>query len=300
MEGVPLCPRVGLTWRLPGPYALSMSLGPTSAEVQRLPFREGEPIFIIEPEGQKHFLKLRPGQKFHHVRTGHLSHDRIIGQPPGALIQSESGQGVICLRPTLEEYIFKGLKRRTSIIHPKDLATLVVRGDLFPGARVLEAGIGSGAVSVFLLRHLGPAGLLISYERRPEFIENALANIAEFRELYGDFGTEHRVVDGDIHQSIEAEDLDLALLDVPEPVPALEAIWNALRPGGSLLCWLPTVTQVYGLVRQLQENPLWASVEVRETLERSWEIAENAMRPYHRMVGHTGFLIRARKLAEET
>ncbi len=274
-----------------------MPEGLSLSEAHRRPFREGEPIFIIEPEGQKHFLKLRSGHKFHHVRTGHLNHDRIIGQPPGALILSETGQGVVCIRPTLEEYIFKGLKRRTSIIHPKDLATLVVRGDLFPGARVLEAGIGSGSASIFLLRNIAPDGQLISYERRPEFIENAVANIADFHSLYGHPGTEHRIVEGDIYDSIDARDLDLILLDVPEPFRCVDATWEALRPGGTLLSWLPTVTQVYGLVRQLQENPLWSGIETRETLERSWEVAENAMRPYHRMVGHTGFLIRARKLA---
>jgi tRNA (adenine57-N1/adenine58-N1)-methyltransferase catalytic subunit len=286
----------GLTWVLGRPYPLSMSPGPSVADFQRLPFREGEPIFIIEPQGQRHFLKLRSGHKFHHVRTGHLAHDRIIGQRPGALILSETGEGVVCLRPTLEDYIYKGLKRRTSIIHPKDLATLVVRGDIYSGARVLEAGIGSGSSSIFLLRHLAPGGLLISYERRPEFIENALANIADFHGLYGDPGTEHRIVEGDIYDSIDAQDLDLVLLDVPEPFRAVDAAWQALRAGGTLLSWLPTVTQVYGLVRQLQEQPHWAVIETRETLERSWEIAENAMRPFHRMVGHTGFLIRARKL----
>ena len=277
-----------------------MPSGPSVAESERLPFREGEPIFIIEPEGQRHFLKLRNGHKFHHVRTGHLPHDRIIGRPPGALIQSDTGQAVVCLRPTLEEYIFKGLKRRTSIIHPKDLANLIVRGDLYPGARVLEAGIGSGAASIFLLRHLAPGGLLISYDRRPEFIENALANIADFHQLYGEPETEHRIVEGDVYDSLEARDLDLILLDVPEPFRCRETSWEALRAGGTLLSWLPTVTQVYGFVRELQEDPHWAVVEVRETLERSWEIAENAMRPYHRMIGHTGFLIRARKLVGES
>ena len=253
-------------------------------------------MIIIEPEGQKHFLKLRSGDKFHHTRTGHLAHDDIIGQPAGAVIPGTLRIPVICVRPSLEDFILKGLKRRTSIIHPKDLATLLVRGDVFPGARVLEAGIGSGATTVFLLRHLGPGGLLISYERRSEFIENAVQNVKTFHQWYGDPGAEHRVVEGDIYESMEAEDLDLVLLDVPEPNRSVDAAWIALRPGGVLLCWLPTVTQVYDLVRQLQEDPRWAVVEVRETLERSWEISERAMRPYHRMVGHTGFLIRARKM----
>ncbi len=270
------------------------------AEAQRRPFRDGEPVIVIEPEGQRHFLRLRHGDKFHHARTGHLAHDEIIGRPPGALLYGGLGGAVVCVRPTLEDYIFKRLKRRTSIIHPKDLATLVVRGDLYPGARVLEAGIGSGAASIFLLRHLAPGGHLISYERREEFVETALANIRDAHSLFGEPGTTHQVIVGDIYDSMEAEDLDLVLLDVPEPHRATTAAWRALRAGGTLLSWLPTVTQVYTLTRQLQEDSRWGLVEARETLERSWEIAENAMRPYHRMVGHTGFLIRARKLLVET
>jgi len=273
-----------------------MSEQETPFQAQRTPFRVGESIIIIEPEGQKHFLKLRSGDKFHHTRTGHLAHDDIIGQPAGAVFEGTLGTPVICVRPTLEDFILKGLKRRTSIIHPKDLATLVVRGDIFPGARVLEAGIGSGATTIFLLRHLGREGKLTSYERRPEFIENAVENVKTFHHWYGDPGTEHEVVEGDIYDSIDAEDLDLVLLDVPEPDRAVDSAWQALRAGGVLLSWLPTVTQVYDLVRLLQEDSRWEVVEVRETLERSWEVAERAMRPYHRMVGHTGFLIRARKM----
>lgn len=276
---------------------LSGMTGP--AERMRFPFREGEPIVVIEPEGKRHYLQLRPGHKFHHVRTGHLSHDRIIGNAPGVVLMSEAGIPVICARLTFEDFILKRLKRLTSIIHPKDLGTLVVRGDLFPGAQVLEAGIGSGSASIFLLRLLGPEGRLISYEKRPEFIDLALKNIADFHELYGDPGTPHETRLGNVYDGFEAEDLDAVLLDVPEPSRAAPAAWNALRPGGALLCWLPTVTQVYQEVRYLQETPGWELVETRETLERSWEIAENAMRPYHRMVGHTGFLVRARKLTVE-
>jgi tRNA (adenine57-N1/adenine58-N1)-methyltransferase len=198
----------------------------------------------------------------------------------------------------LEDYILKGLRRRTSIIHPKDLATLLIRGDIYPGARVLEAGIGSGAASLILLRHLGPTGFLCSYERRLEFQELALQNIEKAHALYGDPGTQHQVVARDIYQDgVDERDLDMILLDLPEPHRATHHALEALRPGGSLLCWLPTVTQVYLLVRQLQNEPDWAVVDTRETLERAWEIGEDAMRPYHRMVGHTGFWIRARKLA---
>jgi len=268
-------------------------------DLVRQPFREGEPIIIIEPEGKKHYVTLRPGDKFHHTRLGHLDHDSIIGYPPGFLPTSDRGLSAVCLRLTLEDFILKELKRRTSIIHPKDLATLLVRGDLYPGARVLEAGLGSGATSVTLLRHLGPGGQLTSYERREEFVEPALDNIARVHQLYGDPGAIHKVRLRDLYEEgISESDLDTVLLDVPEPHRATEHALNALRPAGTLLCWLPTVTQVYLLVRQLQEEPRWAVVETRETLERNWQVGENAMRPYHRMVGHTGFWIRARKLED--
>jgi tRNA (adenine57-N1/adenine58-N1)-methyltransferase len=264
------------------------------------PFSVGEPIIIVEPQGKKHFVHLRAGDKFHHIRMGHIAHDQIIGRSPGVLLTSESGQPVVCLRLTLEDHILKKLRRRTSIIHPKDLATLLVRGDLFPGAQVLEAGLGSGAAALFFLRFLGPTGRLLSYERREEFLRLALANICDFNELYGDSGATHEARIADVYDGIDADDLDMILLDVPEPHRAAPHAMQALRPGGTLLCWLPTVTQVYLLVRHLQSEPCWSSVETRETLQRSWDVAENAMRPYHRMVGHTGFLIRARKLRMES
>jgi len=252
---------------------------------------------IIVPGGKRHFVRLRSGDKFHHPSTGHVLHEAVIGSPPGTVLKGEGDGCVVCLRPTLEDYILKRLKRTTSIIHPKDLASLVVRGDLTPGARVLEAGIGSGAATIFLLRCLAPDGLLISCERRREFIANAKSNVEDFHSLYGDPGTKHEIVEIDVYEDLPAEDLDVLLLDVPEPQRSVSLAWKALRPGGTLLSWLPTVTQVYTLVRMLQEEPGWEVIETRELLERSWEVAEQAMRPFHRMVAHTGFLIRARRVA---
>jgi tRNA (adenine57-N1/adenine58-N1)-methyltransferase len=274
-----------------------MTRATTGLASQRKPLQEGELIIVVEPRGKKHFVHLRAGDKFHHSRMGHISHDRIIGQEPGSLLLSDLALPVVCLRLTLEDYILKGLHRRTSIIHPKDLATLLVLGVVFRGARVLEAGIGSGAASLVLLRHLGPGGVLVSYERRQEFLRLSLENISKASALYGDPGADHRVVQRDIYEEgIDESDLDLVLLDVPEPHRATDHALEALRPGGNLLCWLPTVTQVYLLVRQLKDEARWTVVDTRETLEREWEVGENAMRPYHRMVGHTGFWIRARKL----
>lgn len=265
-------------------------------DLARRPFQEGEPIIVIEPQGQRHYLTLRKGDKFHHIRTGHIPHDVIIGSPPGVLLSSLKGQPVVCLRLSFEDYILKRLKRRTSIIHPKDLSSLVMRGDIFPGARVLEAGIGSGSVTTWLLRLLGPGGRLISCERRPDFIKPALENIAEARRLFGTSGAAHLAVEGDVYKGICATDLDLVLLDVPEPDLAAPFAWRALRPGGVLLSWLPTANQVYLMGRHLQQFEGWSVVEIRELIERSWDVDEHTLRPFHRMIGHTGFLVRARKL----
>lgn len=269
---------------------------PNAFELQRFPFREGEPVIIVEPRGRRHYVQLRSGVRFHHKRMGHVAHRDIIGQPPGLLLTSDSGERAVCLRPTLEDHIFKGLRRRTSVIHPKDLAPLLIRGDVYPGASVLEAGAGSGACSIFLLRHLGPHGALTSYERREEFAELARQNVESFHRLYGGSGATHRIVDGDVYEPIPERDQDLALLDLPEPHLALPVCVEALRPGGVLMCWLPTVTQVYRLALALEQDSRWTGVETTETLERGWKVEENAMRPHHRMIAHTGFWIRARKL----
>jgi tRNA (adenine57-N1/adenine58-N1)-methyltransferase len=246
----------------------------------RRPFQEGEPVIVIEPQGHKHFLTLRRKDKFHHMRTGHISHDDIIGCPPGVLMKSELGQPVVCRRLSFEDYILTRLKRRTSIIHPKDLASLVMRGDLFPGAAVLEAGIGSGSVTTMILRMLGKGGRLLSCERRREFIGPALENVEDARRIFGDSGALHLALQGDVYYGIAASDLDLVILDIPEPDVAAPFAWKALRPGGILLAWLPTVNQVYILGRHLQEFEGWGVVEIREIIQRSWDVAENALRPF--------------------
>ncbi|HLV02065.1 MAG TPA: tRNA (adenine-N1)-methyltransferase [Acidobacteriota bacterium] len=276
-------------------------MAPTLEKVQRERFREGETVMIIEPRGKPHFVRLKSGGRFYHRRTGYIDHESIIGAPPGGLFSSESGITFICLRPTLEEYILKKLHRKTSIIHPKDLASILVRGDIYPGARVVEAGVGSGATTIFLLRHLGGEGSLVSYERREDFIDLARKNIEEVHRLLGHSNCPHVIRHRDVYENgFEEEDQDLVVIDVPEPHRVVGSALAALRPGGVFLSWLPTVNQVYILGRELQRQRQWAGVEVRETLERAWTVAEGAMRPSPRMVGHTGFWVRARKLEDAT
>lgn len=241
-------------------------------------------------------MTLGPGEHFFHQEFGHLRHEEIIGRPPGLRFTNGEGKQVVCYRPTLEDYLMRRLKRRTQILYPKDLGLILVWGDIFPGARVLEAGLGSAAATLFLLRHLGPGGHLISYERRQEFVEAARATLDEVEDLYGKLPARHTVITADIYEGIAESGLDTILLDVPEPERAAGHAAATLRIGGVMLCWLPTALQVYQLVRLLQEDLRWAQIEISESLLRPWTVGPRSVRPVHRMVAHTGFLIRARRV----
>ena len=256
-------------------------------------------VLLIGPRNRRHMFQLLPGGLFHHSHTGHVAHDEIVGRPPGCRFLSRQGIPIVCLRPTLERYVLKKLRRRTQIIYPRDSTQILIRGDIYPGARVLEAGLGSGSVALVLLRFLGPQGHLISYERREEFASMARDTLAEFAGLYGSSGARHTVVLEDVYEGIRETDLDAILLDVPEPERAVDSAAAALRPGGTLLCWLPTALQVYRLVRMLQRGPEWAHIETTESLVRPWHVSEASIRPVHRMVAHTGFLVSARCIYPE-
>lgn len=266
-------------------------------EALRLPFRPGEPVLLVDDRGRRYYLRLAEGKIFQTHRIGLLPHDDIIGREPGVRLLTQKNVPVTCLRPSLEDFILGVLRRRTQIIYPKDLGLILMRGNIFPGARVLESGIGSGASALLFTRFLGKDGHLISYEQRPEFARLAQSNLEEARRWLGDVGATHTIVIGNVYDGIEHTDLDTILLDVPEPYRALDHAVEALRPGGSLLCWLPTTIQVYDTVRHLQKDPRWGLIETVENLVRPWDIGENTIRPAHRMVAHTGFLISARRLS---
>lgn len=295
---VPSCAPPGLTPEKRRDYSAGMAPDPAST-LQRAPLREGELVLLIGPKNKRHMFQLRPGGLFHHSHTGHVYHDEIVGKPPGCRFLSRRGIPVVCLRPTLERYVLKGLRRRTQVIYPRDSAHILIRGDIYPGARVLEAGLGSGSVALVLLRFLGPQGHLISYERREEFASMAQDTLSEFADRYGASGARHTVVLEDVYEGIREKDLDTILLDVPEPERAIDSAAVALRPGGSLLCWLPTALQVYRLVRKLQRDSDWAHIETTESLVRPWHVSEESIRPVHRMVAHTGFLVSARRIYSE-
>lgn len=266
-------------------------------DMQRLPFRDGEPAVLLDDRNRRYYLRLQPGKIFQTHRIGLVPHDAIIGKPPGIMVKSSRDVKVVVLRPTFEEYILGFLKRQTQIIYPKDLGLILMRGNIYPGAVVLESGIGSGASALLFTRFLGSEGHLISYESRPEFAQLAQANLEEARRWLGNFGARHTVVVADVYEGIHYHDVDTILLDVPEPYRAAPHAAEALRPNGTLLCWVPTTLQVYDTVRHLQEDDRWGAIETIENLVRPWDIGLNTIRPAHRMVAHTGFLISARKLA---
>lgn len=254
------------------------------------PLAEGELIMLFDRQGRRYPVRLRAGGRFDFAR-GSVRHDQIIGQPEGAVVYSSVGEPLIAVRPRLADYILK-MPRRTQVIYPKDIGSILVWADIFPGARVLEAGIGSGALTLALLRAVGPAGQVIAYETRPEFLNLALRNIGDF------LGTPPNLITrlADVYEGIEETDLDRVLLDVPEPWRAVPHAARALRPGGIIMVYLPTTIQVHQAVMALVEHPDFGLIEAFETLHRPWDISRMSMRPAHRMVAHTGFIIVARRV----
>jgi tRNA (adenine57-N1/adenine58-N1)-methyltransferase len=251
-------------------------------------FRPGDRVLLLDRKGRRYLFTLRPGHTFH-THLGAIAHDNILGRPPGSWVVG-GGHSFLALNPTLADYLLE-IPRVTQIIYPKDLGAVLVYGDIFPGARVLEAGMGSGALTLALLRAVGPTGTVYSYEVRREFIPRALQNIHAFLPE-----TPHLVVrEADVYQGVEERGLDRVVLDVPEPWRALPHVAQALVPGGILLCWLPTVLQVHRLVQALEAHPAFTLIETFEVLQRPWHFSPVSARPVHRMVAHTGFITTARR-----
>jgi len=227
------------------------------------------------------------------IRGGKISLDDIIGRDEGRVVRSSLNEPFLVFRPSLAQLI-PNLPRSAQVIYPKDLGPILVWADIFPGARVIEAGVGAGALSMALLRAVGNDGQLISYEIRADFAELAKKNVARYFGLAPNWTMKI----GDIATELTETDIDRVILDLPEPWQVIAAAWNALRPGGILLCYLPTVLQVKGLVDALKDDNRFACIETSESLMRFWHIKGKSARPQHRMVAHTGFLTSARRLAE--
>ncbi len=266
-----------------------------------VPIAEGELVHLVDRRGRRYQVLVKAGATFT-FRRGSLAHDELIGLEDGSVVKSDHGERLLVMRPTLTEYIDK-MRKGSQIIYPKDIAAILMFADIFPGARILEAGIGSGALTMALLRAVGPRGAVISYERRPDFLGVARNNIATFFDAVATAGAEGSsellVREKDVYEGIEERDLDRVLLDLQEPWRALEHIEAALRNGGILLCYNPTVLQIYKLSKRLELRfaDRFRVMGIYEVALRGWEVKGRSMRPENRMVAHTGFIFIARKFA---
>jgi tRNA (adenine57-N1/adenine58-N1)-methyltransferase len=258
----------------------------------RGPFEPGDQVQLTDPKGRQHRLVLVAGKIFHTHRGG-VAHDELIGQPEGCLVTSTGGTAYIALRPLLADYTLS-MARGAAVVYPKDAAQIVAMADIFPGATVIEAGAGSGALSAWLLRAVGEEGLLISYERRPDFAQIARENVERY------FGGPHPAWQLNV-SDLPAElppDTDRIVLDMLAPWEHMAATAAALLPGGLLCCYVATTTQLARTVTAMRDHGSFAEPAAWETMQRGWHVEGLAVRPEHRMVGHTGFLITARRLAD--
>jgi len=264
---------------------------PVAGHAHSGPFRPGDRVQLTDPKGRMHTIVLEPGSVYHTHRGGVL-HDDLIGLADGSVVSSAGGTVYLALRPLLSDYVLS-MPRGAQVIYPKDAAQIVAMGDIFPGARVLEAGAGSGALSCSLLRAVGATGILHSYEMRDDFAAIARKNVESF------FGGAHpawtlRV--GDVGEC-EETGYDRIILDMLAPWEMIGLLSRALVPGGVFIGYVATTPQLSELVEALREHGGFTEPRAWETLVRDWHAEGLAVRPDHRMIAHTAFLISSRRLA---
>jgi tRNA (adenine57-N1/adenine58-N1)-methyltransferase len=259
------------------------------------PFVVGDSVQLTDPKDRKHTLLLEVGKQFH-THRGAIEHDDLIGAPEGSVVSSTGGTTYLALRPLLQDFVLS-MPRGATVVYPKDSAAIVGYADIFPGATVLEAGAGSGALTCALLRAVGPAGRVVSYERRPEFAAVARKNVERF---FGGPVERWDLRDGDVSgaSGFEVEQVDRMVLDMLAPWEIADTAAKAVVPGGVLCCYVATTTQLSRVVETLREATCWTEPQPWEVLHRGWHVEGLAVRPDHRMVGHTGFLVTSRRMAE--
>lgn len=256
------------------------------------PFTTGDRVQLTDAKGRQHTVVLEPGKEFH-THKGPIRHDDLIGADEGCVVQSANGTPYLALRPLLVDYVLS-MPRGAAVIYPKDAAQIVHEGDVFPGARVLEAGAGSGALTCSLLRAVGPEGSVRSYEVREDHAEHAVRNVERF---FGERPANWSLTIGDVADYDDGQ-VDRVVLDMLKPWDALPAVAKALIPGGVLVVYVATVTQLSEVVEALRQQQCWTEPRSWESLVRPWHVVGLAVRPEHRMQGHTAFLVSARRLAD--
>ncbi|AGZ49247.1 tRNA (adenine(58)-N(1))-methyltransferase TrmI [Mycobacterium kansasii] len=257
------------------------------------PFAAGERVQLTDAKGRHYTMVLTPGNEFH-THRGSIAHDAVIGLQQGSVVKSSNGAPFLVLRPLLVDYVMS-MPRGPQVIYPKDAAQIVHEGDIFPGARVLEAGAGSGALTLSLLRAVGPEGRVISYEQRADHAEHACRNVTNF---YGAAPQNWRLIVGDVADSdLPDGSVDRAVLDMLAPWEVLDSVSRLVSAGGVLVIYVATVTQLSTVVEALRAQQRWTEPRSWETLQRGWNVVGLAVRPQHAMRGHTAFLVTARRLA---
>lgn len=252
----------------------------------------GERVNLTDKKGRRHSIVLTPGGSFFTAR-GEIRHDDLIGRPEGIAVDSSLGSTYVCFRPLLEDFTVT-MKRGAAVIYPKDAAMITMFTDIFPGARVLEAGVGSGALSLSLLRAIGPTGTLHSYERRDDFAAIAERNVTAF---FGTRPAQWHLHPGDLAEVIVDEPVDRAILDMLAPWDCIDAVTDRLVGGGLLCCYVATTTQLGRVMDTLRVTRAYLEPRATETTIRSWHGEGLAIRPGHQTSGHTGFLVIARRMA---
>ncbi len=272
---------------------------PTGAALRRGPFREGERVQLTDPKGRLHTITLREAGAFH-THRGSFKHEVLIGRPEGTVVHTPAGIDYLALRPLLADHVMS-MPRGAAVVYPKDAGQIVTMADIYPGARVVEAGVGSGALTMSLLRAVGDGGHLLSIERREDFAAIAEGNVESF------FGGPHpawRLEVGDLADvlpgAVEPGSVDRVVLDMLAPWENIDVVADALVPGGVLICYVATTTQLSRLAEDLRDDGRFAEPSAWESMVRGWHLEGLAVRPEHRMIGHTGFLVTARRMAPET
>ncbi len=259
---------------------------PTDA---RYIFHEGDQALILDRRGRRYLITLKIDKDDqNHLGTFH--HNDIIGEPEGVRIWTSKGHALIVVKPGMADYI-RIMPRVATVVYPKDIGAIITYGDIFPGARVLEAGSGSGALTIALARAVGERGKVFTYDIREDMTARAQENLAAIM-------PEHPQVtfhNGDVSEDIPESDLDRIVLDLPEPWDVVPHAVDALVPGGVILSFLPTVLQVHELVMALEDANTFGMIETTEIFMRTWSVRGRSVRPDHRMIGHTGFITTARK-----
>lgn len=255
-------------------------------------FQAGDRIQLTDPKGKLYSFTITPGKEWH-THKGWITHDDLIGLPEGSVVSTTAGLKFTAFIPLLADYVLS-MPRGATIVYPKDAAMIVGVADIYPGARVLEAGVGSGALTLSLLRAVGPTGSVHSVERRQDFADNATANITDY---FGEKPSNWSLDVGTVQEKVFETQFDRVILDMLAPWECVAMAAQVLRPGGVFLAYVATTTQLSATAEALKEDGHFTEPESSETIVRGWHHEGLAVRPQQRMIGHTGFLIHSRRMA---